>query len=354
MITARENLLMSMKRQGFQSVPLESGRFCPSQIEAFKKRFGHCDYESYFKNPFRFVGMPMIKTWTDANNIYLREQLPEKTYIDIWGVGHSHQENCFHMTRMHHPLAGDPSLDEVINYPLPAIGNDAPDRVEAKVKEIHSQGLAAMGEMACTVWEVAWYIRSMEDLMVDMMTDDERAFVHFDRITEHTIKRTELYAKAGVDIIQFGDDIGMQQTVMMSTDLWRKWIKPRFASIIEAGRRIKPDILVFYHSCGYVIPFIDELIEIGVDILNPVQPECMKLEEVHRLAKGRLSYWGSIGTQTTLPFGTTNEVKEEVWKNLSICGKQGGIVIAPTHIVEPEVPWENLLAMAEAAAEFRL
>lgn len=343
-----------MRRQGFQWVPVDSGGLCPSQVEAFKKRFGHDDYASYFKNPLRHIGIPMRKTWADAKKLFPREQLPEKTDIDCWGLGHSHQENCFHMKRMHHPMAGDASLDEVRNYPLPTIENDAVDRVKAQVKEIHSKGLAAMGDMACTIWEIAWYIRSMEDLMTDMMTDDERAVVHFDRITEHAVKRVEVYAKGDTDIIQFGDDIGMQQTIMMSTELWRKWIKPRFASVIAAGRRIKPDLLVFYHSCGYIIPFIDELIEIGVDILNPVQPECMKLEEVHKLAKGRLSYWGTIGTQTTLPFGTAKEVKEEVWKNLRICGKQGGIVIAPTHLVEPEVPWENLVAMVEATAEFKL
>ncbi len=118
--------------------------------------------------------------------------------------------------------------------------------------------------------------------------------------------------------------------------------------MIAAARNEKPDILVFYHSCGYVLPFVKELAEIGVDILNPVQPECMEFEEVHRLYGGIVSFWGTIGTQTTLPFGTPAEVKAVVRRNLDICGKSGGIVVSPTHMVEPEVPWENLVAMKEA------
>jgi uroporphyrinogen decarboxylase len=94
-----------------------------------------------------------------------------------------------------------------------------------------------------------------------------------------------------------------------------------------------------------VLPFLEDLIEVGVDILNPVQPECMEFAEVHALTKGRLSYWGTIGTQRVLPFGTPDEVRAVVRRNLDICGPEGGIVIGPTHMVEPEVPWENLEAM---------
>ena len=124
--------------------------------------------------------------------------------------------------------------------------------------------------------------------------------------------------------------------------------------MIAAGRQVKPDLLIFYHSCGYVLPFIDELIEIGVDILNPVQPECMDFAEVHAKFGSRLSFWSTIGTQSTLPFGTPAQVKEVVERNLRLCGTKGGIVIGPTHMVEPEVPWENLVAMKEACEQFRL
>lgn len=355
MATPRENLLRSMRRQGFDTVPCDGGGFCPSQVEAFKKRFGHTNIAEFFGTPHRYAGVGQCRTWTDAKTLYPREQLPADTDIDCWGVGHSHQPECFHMTRMHHPLRGeDVTLAEVRNYPLPVLAPDAEPSLRQQVQTIQGQGFAVMVGMACTVWEVAWYIRSMEDLMADMMAEDERAVVHYDRITANSIERIRVAARAGADIVQLGDDIGMQSTPMMSLPLWRTWLKPRLAAIIRAAREIKPDILIFYHSCGFVLPFIEDLIAVGVDILNPVQPECMKFQDVYDLARGRLSFWGTIGTQTTLPFGTPQEVKEAVWANLRVCGRQGGILIAPTHMVEPEVPWENLLAMKDAAASFRL
>jgi uroporphyrinogen decarboxylase len=258
------------------------------------------------------------------------------------------------MTRMHHPLRGDlVTLDEIRNYPLPRLTTDAEARLRLEVAQWQAKGLATMACMACTIWEMSWYLRSMEDLMTDMMTGDERAIVHLDRLTANSCERIMLASRAGVDIIQLGDDIGMQQTIMMSVDLWRTWLKPRLAEVIRAGRKIKPDLVIFYHSCGYVLPFLDDLIEIGIDILNPVQPECMRFEDVLKQVGGRMSFWGTLGTQSTLPFGKPEDVKRVIYENLRRCGPQGGLVIAPTHLVEPEVPWENLLAMKEACETFR-
>jgi uroporphyrinogen decarboxylase len=114
---------------------------------------------------------------------------------------------------------------------------------------------------------------------------------------------------------------------------------------------VKPDLLIHYHSCGYVLPFIGDLIEAGVDILNPVQPECMDFAEVHRQYGDRLSFNGTIGTQKLMPFGTPEQVKSEVRRNLAIAGDKGGLLCCPTHMLEPEVPWENIAAYAEAVGQ---
>ncbi len=355
MPTPRENLLRTLRRQGFDQVPLDCGGFCASQVEAFSARFGHTDIVGYFNSPFRGVGIPQEKMWTDARALYPREELPADADVDAFGVGHSHQPNCYHMTRMHHPLRGeDVTVDELRNYPLPRPTADAEARLRSEVARHHANGLATMAGMACTVWEISWYLRSMEDLMADMITGDERATVHLDRLTANSVERIRVAARAGCDIVQLGDDIGMQHTIMMSLELWRTWLKPRLAAIIRAGREIKPDLLFFYHSCGYVLPFLDDLVEVGVDVLNPVQPECMPFDEVLKKVGGRMSFWGTLGTQSTLPFGKPEDVKQVIWDNLRRCGPQGGLVIAPTHVVEPEVPWANLLAMKEACETFRL
>ena len=353
-VTPRENMLRTLRRRGFDWAPVDSGGFCPSQIEAFTKRFGHDDYAGFFGNPSRGVYAEIKRTFSDPMALYTEEVLPDRIDFDEFGVGHSHQDGCWHMTHMHHPLQGDPSADRVARYPLPVVVPGAQEKLREDVARIHARGLAAGGQMEMTIWEAAWYLRSMEDLMSDMMTDDERAAIILDRVTSLAAERARIYARAGTDTIGLGDDIGMQHTIMMSVELWRKWIKPRLAAVIRAAREVKPDVLIYYHSCGYVLPFIEDLIEVGVDILNPVQPECMDFADVHAAFGERISFWSTIGTQSVLPFGTPEEVRETVQRNLRICGEKGGIVIAPTHMVEPEVPWENLLAMKEAAESFSL
>ncbi len=351
MKTPRENLLRTLRRQGCDWVPVDSGGFCPSQAEAFRKRFGHDDIAGYFRNPHRFVGIRLEPRYANPRELYPREELPEEISFDAMGVGHSVHPGCFHMTRMHHPLKGEIVLEEIERYPFPVLDPGSLAALPGAVAGLHADGLVAIGAMACTVWERSWYMRSMEDLMADMMFDDPRAVRLLDRVTEMACETSRRYARAGVDILQFGDDIGMQKTPMIGLDLWRRWLKPRLASVIRCAREENPGVLVFYHSCGYVLPFLEELIEIGVDILNPVQPESMDLAEVLEVAAGRLSYWGTVGTQTTLPFGTPEQVREVVLRNVALCGDAGGIVIGPTHMVEPEVPWENLEAMRLAAAE---
>ncbi|MCL1909736.1 MAG: hypothetical protein FWG05_02240 [Kiritimatiellaeota bacterium] len=352
--TPRENMLRTLRRQGFDWAPVDSGGFCPSQIEAFQKRFGHTRIAEFFNTPYRGVGINLKPAFTDGRALYPNETLPERVDFDVFGVAHSHQEGCWHMTRMHHPLKGDPTIAQIMGHPLPTIAPGALESLTRDVAAIQARGLAVKGTYAMTVWELAWYLRSMEDLMGDMMSGDERATVHFDRITALACDVVREYARAGVDIIELGDDIGMQNTIMMSVELWREWIKPRLAKIIASARDAKPDILIYYHSCGYVMPFIDELIEVGVDILQPVQPECMDFADVHAAFGERMSFWSTIGTQHVLPFGTPDEVRGTVLRNLRICGAKGGIVIGPTHLVEPEVPWENLVAMKEAAEAFKL
>lgn len=329
-------------------VPMDLS-LCTSQIERFQRETGSTDIASYFRLPHRWIGVEMTGP-DDPRSVYPRETLPERTSFDAWGVAHSAgSEAAYHMTRLHHPLRGATDPAEIDAYPMPRFDDAAETaRLSERVRAIHQSGFATVAGLAQTVWESAWAIRSMEDLMVDMMSDDDAATLLLDRVTDVSRRRARIVAQAGCDIIQIGDDIGMQSTPMMSIDLWRDWLKPRLASVIDAARTAKPDIIVFYHSCGFVLPFIDDLIDIGVEVLNPIQPESMPFETVHRGWGDRLSFWGTIGTQSTLPFGTVADVHAAVRANVTRCGENGGIVIGPTHLVEPEVPWENIVALRDA------
>lgn len=185
-----------------------------------------------------------------------------------------------------------------------------------------------------------------------MMSEDEMAEFLLDKVTSLAVQRAEYFVETGAEILYFGDDVGMQRTVMMSKDLYQTWLKPRLKKVVDAARAIRPDVITFYHSCGFVEPFIEDLIEAGIDVLNPVQPECMDFGEIHAKYGDRLSFHGTIGTQTTMPFGTPEQVRAEVFRNLDIAGKKGGLLVSPTHLLEPEVPWENIRAYIQACRDY--
>jgi len=351
MNTPREDLIDNLKRKGSRKVHVDFV-FCPSQIENFRRRFGHDDFESYLGLSHRKIEIPVKRNYIDGHKHFHREILPESTLFDEYGIGHSKGSAlAFHMTRMHHPLKGA-SKEEISHYPYPEVDRSSLPNFRKKVKEIHSSGLAAFGFMQMTVFEASWYLRSMEDLMTDMLTESEEGTLLLDKITEFACSKAIEYASADIDILSLGDDIGTQNSLMIDEATWGKWLQPRLKKVINAARSVKPDILIFYHSCGYITPFIEKLIETGIDILNPIQPECMNFDEIYDLYGRRVSFWGTLGTQQLMPYGTREEVKQVALSRLEKCGRKGGIVIGPTHMVEPEVPWENLIAITEAAREF--
>jgi uroporphyrinogen decarboxylase len=346
-MTPGENILRMLRREGFEHIPVDFV-LCESQIAAFERRTGHRDYQGYFGLSHRPFEMNVQRNFASGHDLFKREQVPGSTVFDEYGIGHSRgSEFAFHMTRMHHPLKGA-GLNEILDYPYPSVPENELAGLTGIVRGLRSNGLASFAFMQMTIWEASWYLRSMEELMTDMMMEDEKASALLDHITRFAVSKATTYARAGVDILSLGDDIGTQNAIMMDVGFWETWLKPRLAAVIEAARKIKPDILIFYHSCGYIIPFIDQLIEVGVDILNPVQPECMLFDEVHDRFGDRLSFWGTLGTQELLPYGTREEVMNTTLSRLRKCGEAGGLVIGPTHMVEPEVPWENLTAILDA------
>ena len=192
----------------------------------------------------------------------------------------------------------------------------------------------------------------MEKLMTDFYTNPQFVERLFDIITNLRIIMARRFVEAGVDVLRLGDDVGAQKGMLISPKIWRRFLKPRLAKIIEEARKIRENIPIFYHSDGNVREIIPELIEIGVTILNPVQPECMDPVEIKRKYGDRLALWGTIGTQSTLPFGTPEEVKITVARMCKEVGKGGGFVISPTHSINADVPWENIVAFYEAVEEF--
>ncbi|MCL6431433.1 MAG: uroporphyrinogen decarboxylase family protein [Anaerolineae bacterium] len=323
--------------------------FTPRLLEVLRERTGHESPAECFDFEMREVDLHPTRAMTDYTP-FLGE-MPEGTVIDEWGVGWV-PAHLYHLSHMVHPLRKATSVQEIEDYPFPDL--QAPYRhadLEQRVAAIHARGLAAVSGWT-TIFEQAWYLRGLDALLVDMYERPELAERLLDRVTQVCCFVARRYAEAGVDLLRTGDDIGTQRGMLISPALWRRWLKPRLARLIEAARSVRPEIRVLYDSDGSFEPVIPDLIELGVDVLAPVQPECVDPEWLKREYGAHLSFWGSVGVQSTLPFGRPEDVRAEVRNRILTIGAGGGLVIAPSHVIPPETPWENVLAFFEAVEEY--
>jgi len=208
-----------------------------------------------------------------------------------------------------------------------------------------------VGVTVCTIWETAWALRGLERLLIDFVSDPETA----DRILEipyrYHLAAAKRLAELGVDMIWIGDDVGAQHSMIISPRHWRRYLKPRMATFIGELKAINPRLKVAYHSDGNVLPIISELIEIGLDVLNPIQPMCMAPADLKERYGDRLCFWGSVDEQETLPFGSAEDVRHEIRARLQTIGKSGGLIIGPTHHVQLDTPMDNFWAMVNTISE---
>ena len=342
-MTNRENVFRALRRDNPEKVPFDL-ILCPFHLETLKKKTGTDDYQTYFQFPYRCVELePSIRSY-DYSHYYknLPPQANPLKWNPEWGI-FSVPGTIAHFEQMLHPMENFQSLDEILSYPFPDYNE--PYRwkgMDRKIASLQKEDLIAVAEMQMTIFETAWYLRGMENLMTDLLINREFAEALFDKIMNIRIGMAEKYARNGIDILMLGDDVSTQLSMMMDPGLWREILKPRLTKVIRAAREVKQDILIFYHGDGNLQEIIPDLINVGVDILNPVQPECMDPVHIKKQYGDQLSFWGTIGTQTTLPFGTAEDVENAVRRNIETIGAGGGLFIAPTHMIEPEVPWENI------------
>lgn len=344
-MTSRERILIALNRRKPDRVPLEI-KMTPGAFEMFKEKTGSTDFRSYFNMDFREVEFNEPRAINDFFGYF--PDFPSGATITEWGIAQvSGSMPNYH--KKISPLSKITSIKEIEEYPFPDFkANYRHQHLEKEVEGYHESGLAAVAFMEMTIFERAWRIRGMENFMIDMVLNQGIAGVLLDKITEISLFMVRRFAESDVDIIKLGDDIGTQEAMIMHPDMWRKWLKPRLAKVIRVAKKIKPKVLIYYHTDGFIEPVISDLIEIGVDILNPVQPECMDPVKLKKKYGDRLSFWGTIGTQTTMPFGTPDGVRKTTKYMIEAVGRDGGLLIAPTHVLEPDVPWENILAFVDA------
>ncbi len=198
-------------------------------------------------------------------------------------------------------------------------------------------------------FERAWALRGMESILMDFRLYPEFAHELFDRLMQIHLELIDRLADLPIDAIRFGDDFGGQQGLIMGAPIWREFLKPRLAKMY--GHAHEHGFDVWIHSCGDNSPVIEDLIEIGVDVFNPFQPEAQDVYAMNRAVGDRMTFEGGVGTQELLPRGTPEGIRAEIERLCDEIGRGGGFILSPTKPIMPDVPTENAVACVEAILE---
>lgn len=273
-------------------------------------------------------------------------------FRDSWGVERRFTGYYFDMVA--HPLAHITSAEELKTYcpPSPSL----PGNLRLQAESLKKRGKAVIVNCIGSIFELAWYLRGFAQFMTDLALQPSLACAIMDIVLEFQLKQFELLLKEVgdlVDVVLVGDDLATQRGPLISLDMYRKYVKPRQKRLYEAIKK-QTKAFLFYHSCGAVSPFLEDLVEIGVDILNPVQVSASGMDSkwLKKNFGDVLSFWGGIDTQWILPHGTLEEVREEVRRRIDDLAPQGGYVLCAVHNLQPDVPPRNIVAMYEEALRY--
>ena len=249
----------------------------------------------------------------------------------------------------------DKDIGNVADYPLkdrPLAGFAFPDPHDPRRYANLPGFLAAHADrfryvsIAFSLFERAWTLRGMEQVLVDMLEAPAAVDDLFDALTAFDLGILEEVLPLDIDGVMFGDDWGQQKGLIFGRRLWQRFVKPRITQLYGAVKRAGKAVLI--HSCGQVQELFPELIEAGLDVFNPFQPDVMNPYEIKREFGSRLAFLGGVSVQKLLPFGTPRQIRDEVRRLMDEVGAHGGFIIAPSHDMPRDIPLENLVAFVEA------
>jgi uroporphyrinogen decarboxylase len=300
---------------------------------------------------FHSDGRPLIPGPAPSS---LERELPDDALVDGWGIAWQRRAGNAYYEITQPPLQ-HATLDDIARYPWPALAH--PTRFQglrARAREIHEAGYAVVALSGVSPFEYCYMLRGVEQWLADLATDPDFAHALLRKVTDlQGAAAIALLEEAGdeVDVLITGDDLGSQNAPLISPRMYRNMIKPYHAELMSAIKR-RTKAKIFYHSDGNVFPLIGDLIDIGVDLLNPVQVSAGQMGDTARLKKlfgDRLSFCGAIDSQVVLPHGTPDDVRREVRRRIQDLAPGGGYILAAVHCIQPDVPPENVIALFDEA-----
>jgi uroporphyrinogen decarboxylase len=248
------------------------------------------------------------------------------------------------------PLAEASTVEDIKKYDFPDAY--APGRFVKAKRDIaqYKNDYFIIGDCELSIFELAWHLTGMQEYMMAMAMEEPWIGALNDRVEAWTLGLARQLVEAGVDAIWFGEDLGTQTSMLISPDMWRAEFKPRYARMIAELKKINPAVLYIIHSDGAVAPLVDDFVEIGFSVYNPVQPNVpgSDPEELNRKYGNRIAFFGGIDQQVLLPSGDVQALRAEIKRRYQVMGMNGNYLMAPAHIIQSDVAPEMVIAMIDA------
>ncbi len=293
----------------------------------------------------------------DNQDDFLRymDNLPEDIHIGSRAQLRTYHEWQYHPEKeTGRPLSSVRSIADLSDFVFPNLSSPARHAgLTQKVERWHAQGLAVAGSpphLGGELFEAAWRLRGFENFMTDLIQRPHLATYILDQLTEILIENALILARAEVDILLLDDDVAMPNRLMIGPETWREYFKPRLARVINLAREEYKELLVFYHCDGNFTQLIPDLVDIGVNVINPVQPDCMDAAAIKREFGDNLALWGTVGNARQWDWGTTDQIRTEVQRRIQDLGPEG-LLLAPAYDID-YAPFKNIVAFVEAVDEF--
>jgi uroporphyrinogen decarboxylase len=346
----RERVLAVLDHRQPDRVP-KMVNFYPSSFSRFPGR----EAGEVFNTEIRFVRIPVPRQQSEFM-AYLRS-LPDHAYVGSPDILRTYHDWGYHPEIERDARLGDvESIEELAAAPLPDFMKQVrPKKLRAEVERLHAQGYAVMASpphLGGELFETAYRLRGFEQFMIDMAEDPPLVDYLLEQLAAMHIAASLALARAGIDLLALDDDLGDPTRMLLSPAMWRRYFKPHFRTIIGVCKRANPALRVLWHSDGYIEPIIPDLIEVGVDVLNPVQPNVMDPARLKQTYGDQLAFFGTVGTPQRWAWAEPEDIREEVAERIQTVGDGGGLIIAPAYDLEPEVRWENVLAFFEAVEAY--
>jgi uroporphyrinogen decarboxylase len=376
-MTSRERVLAAVSREEPDRVPLDIGAGASTGVvvegyAALREHLGisGSPHIPELNRTFRVARMDeavMRRLGSDCRPLMVGPPAnwrPPDTepgfYIDMWGIRWRrapYGDGRYYWEFAGHPLA-EATVDDLATYPWPDVDDPGfTAGLAEKAKALHEgTDYAIVADSGFkSLWELGYMLRGLEQMMVDTVLNPEFTTALLSKLLDINLAVTGRFLEAVgpyIDVFRGSDDLATQQGPAISPRAFRTFLKPLYREYFEFVKS-RTDAKLFYHSCGNVVDLLDDLIEIGVDAINPVQVSAMGDTAALKARFGdRIAFWGGIDTQRALPFGTVADVEEEVRRRINDLAPGGGYVVAAVHNIQPDVSPANIVAMAKATRKY--